>query len=67
MLAENEHIKYLADRRGYISMTLDRDQMRADFKTMPYVSTPGAPISTDVSYIIPAGEPGLNRVGAGSP
>jgi len=67
MLAENEHIKYLADRRGYISMTLDRDQMRADFKTMPYVSTPGAPISTDRSYIIPAGEPGLNRVGAGSP
>jgi len=47
VLAENPHIKYLANRRGYVSMTLDRDQMRADFKTMPYVTTPGAPISTD--------------------
>jgi len=44
-------------------MTLDRDQLRADFKTMPYVTVPGAPISTDRSYIIPAGEPSLNQVG----
>jgi alkaline phosphatase D len=62
VLAENQHIKYLANRRGYISMTLDYDQMRADFKTMPYVTSPGAPISTDRSYVIPAGEPSLNQV-----
>lgn len=66
VLAENGHIKYIADRRGYISMKVDRDQMRADFKTMRYVSTPGAPISTDRSYIIPAGEPSLNQVAGGA-
>ena len=67
LLAENKHIKYISNRRGYISMKLDRDQMRADFKTMPYVTIPGAPITTDRSYIIPAGEPSLNQAGVDTP
>jgi len=65
VLAENEHIKYIANRRGYISMKLDHDQIRVDFKTMPYVSIPGAQISTDRSFAIPAGESSLNQEGAG--
>lgn len=44
-------------------MRLDRHHVRADFKTMPYVTTPSAPISTGRSYVIPVGEPGLNQVG----
>lgn len=60
VLAENPHIKYIADRRGYLSMRLERRRLTADFMTMPYVTGHGAPISTDRRYVVPAGEPGLH-------
>lgn len=59
VLAENPHVKYIRNRRGYISLGVSKDEIRADFKIVPYVSKPGAPISVDRSYLIPAGKPGL--------
>ena len=56
---ENPWIKYNNQRRGYCRVTLDQAQCRADFRTLPYVKRPGAPISTHRSFVVEAGHPGL--------
>jgi alkaline phosphatase D len=55
------HFKYYHLRRGYVRCTVTPDQWRTDFKVMPYVSRPGAPISTDASFVMENGRPGLQR------
>ena len=58
-LAENPHLKFNSNRRGYVRCALDRREWRADFRVLPYVKRPGAPISTARSFTIEAGNPGL--------
>ncbi len=62
LLRENPHIKFINSQRGYVSTRIGRDQMRADFKVLPYVTAPGAPVSTRASFVMEAGRPGLHRV-----
>ncbi|MGW3091889.1 alkaline phosphatase D family protein [Streptomyces sp. NPDC001102] len=55
----NPHLKFYDGRRGYVKVTLDQAQARADFKTVPYVTTTGAPISTAASFVTEVGDQGL--------
>ncbi|MFI1676502.1 alkaline phosphatase D family protein [Streptomyces sp. NPDC020607] len=55
----NPHMKFYNGRRGYVTVTLDRDSALADFKTVPMITKPGAPISTAASFVTEAGNPGL--------
>ncbi|RFU86111.1 alkaline phosphatase [Streptomyces triticagri] len=55
----NPHLKFYDGRRGYVAVTLGTEQARADFRTVPAVTTPGAPISTAASFVTEAGDPGL--------
>ncbi|WP_406149602.1 alkaline phosphatase D family protein [Streptomyces sp. NBC_01012] len=55
----NPHLKFYNGRRGYAVVTLGTDQARADFRTVPAVTTPGAPVSTAGSFVTEAGNPGL--------
>ncbi|MGW6511988.1 alkaline phosphatase D family protein [Streptomyces niveus] len=55
----NPHLKFYNGRRGYVTVTLGRQQARADFKTVSAVTTPGAPLSTAGSFVTEAGDPGL--------
>jgi alkaline phosphatase D len=55
----NPHMKFYNGRRGYVNVSLGREQARADFKTVPYVTTPGAPIATFASFVTEVGEQGL--------
>ncbi|HEU0122461.1 MAG TPA: alkaline phosphatase D family protein [Bryobacteraceae bacterium] len=59
--AENPHLKWHGARRGYVSCVLTPGQMRADFRTVPYVSKPGAPVVTSRSFVSEAGRPGLQN------
>ncbi|MER6283615.1 alkaline phosphatase D family protein [Streptomyces sviceus] len=61
-LKANPHLKFYDGRRGYVRVTLDRQQARADFRTVSAVTTPGAPISTAASFVTEAGDPGLTPV-----
>jgi len=61
-LDENPHIRYFKGRRGYVRCVVDRDRWQADFRTVAYVSTPGAPISTDASFIVEDRRPGLQQL-----
>ncbi|MFF7255410.1 alkaline phosphatase D family protein [Streptomyces microflavus] len=55
----NPHMKHYDGRRGYTVVTLTEKQARADFRTVPTVTTPGAPVSTAASFVTEAGNPGL--------
>ncbi|MFF4605316.1 alkaline phosphatase D family protein [Streptomyces sp. NPDC001339] len=58
-MAANPHLKFYNGRRGYLTVTLDRDTARGDYRTVSAVTTPGAPVTTAASFVTEAGAPGL--------
>ncbi|MEV3901786.1 alkaline phosphatase D family protein [Mycobacterium sp. NPDC050551] len=62
VLPENPHIRYFSNRRGYVRARLTPDEMRADFRVLPYVSRPGAPVRTGASFVVPDRAAALNRL-----
>jgi alkaline phosphatase D len=63
-LAENPHVKFANTQRGYLRARVSRQQLRADFRVLPYVDRPGAPVSTRQSFVVDAGSTGLQPVAA---
>ncbi|WP_405581570.1 alkaline phosphatase D family protein [Streptomyces sp. NBC_01092] len=55
----NPHMRFYNGRRGYVTVALGQQLARADFKTVPYVTTPGAPLTTAASFVTQVGEQGL--------
>ncbi|MFF5280667.1 alkaline phosphatase D family protein [Streptomyces sp. NPDC013171] len=55
----NPHVKFYSGRRGYVTVALGQESARADFRTVPYVTRPGAPVATAASLVTEAGDPGL--------
>ncbi|GIG00508.1 alkaline phosphatase D family protein [Catellatospora citrea] len=60
--ATNPHLKFYADRRGYVRTTISQAQVRADFRAVGAVTEHGAAVSTLRSYVIQDGLPGLQQV-----
>ncbi|MER7175202.1 alkaline phosphatase D family protein [Streptomyces mesophilus] len=58
-LARNPHLKHYNGHRGYVTVELAADHARADFKTVPYILRPGAPVTTAASFVTESGNPGL--------
>ncbi|RAJ58270.1 alkaline phosphatase D [Streptomyces sp. Amel2xB2] len=58
----NPHMKFYDGRRGYVLLTLDQRQLRADYRTVDRVTRPGAPVSTAASFVSRAGDPGLKEL-----
>ncbi|MFG2830579.1 alkaline phosphatase D family protein [Streptomyces sp. NPDC048434] len=58
-MAANPHMKFYNGRRGYVTVTLDQDTARGDYRTVSAVTTPGAPVHTAASFVSEAGDPGL--------
>jgi alkaline phosphatase D len=59
LLDANAHIKFTSYQRGYLRCTVDEQTCRADFRVLPYVTRPGAPVSTRTSFVTENGNPGL--------
>jgi alkaline phosphatase D len=55
ILAENPHIKFFNNHRGYVRCTLTQDTWQTDYMVVPYVSRPGAPISKRASFVVEDG------------
>ncbi|WP_198664413.1 alkaline phosphatase D family protein [Jiangella endophytica] len=53
------HIPYYNVQRGYVRCELTPQSWRTDFKVVPYVSRPGAPLRTDATFYVESGRPGL--------
>ncbi|GAA2281407.1 alkaline phosphatase [Streptomyces ruber] len=61
MTDANPHMRFYNGRRGYVILTLTPERVRADFRTLPYVTRPGAPVGTAASFVSEIGRPGLVR------
>lgn len=48
----NRHIAFYNGQRGYLRCVVGRDEWRTDFRVMPFVSKPDAPITTRASYLV---------------
>jgi alkaline phosphatase D len=62
ILPENPHIRYFNGRRGYVRARITAEDMRADFRVLPYVSHPGAPVRTAASFVVPDRDPALHAM-----
>ena len=62
MLAENPFVKFYNGQRGYVTCNLSRDELRADYRIVDYVSQPDSPISTRASFLVENGRPGARRL-----
>lgn len=60
--AENPHCKWQNSRRGYVVCEFTPDDCRATYRTVPFVSKPGAPIQTASAWRVVRGKPGLERL-----
>lgn len=63
-LAENPHLRFHNAQRGYGRCELTRSWWRTDYRVVPYVSSPGAPVTTRATVHVSAGEPGIQEVSA---
>jgi len=59
---ENPDIRYFSNRRGYVRTRITPDEVRADFRVLPYVSSPGAPALTGASFVVADRDPTLRPV-----
>ena len=59
IMTENPHTKFFNDRRGYVRCRLTPDAWQTDYRVLPYVKQPGAPITTRASFVVENGDPRL--------
>lgn len=57
-LKRNPHLKYFNNRRGYVRVKITPSRWHCDYRTVPWVSKPDAPIETRASWVVEAGKPG---------
>ncbi len=61
LLSENPFVKYHNTERGYVRCELTPTTWRTDYQTVPYVTKPGAPLTTRASFVVESGHPGLQK------
>ena len=59
--SENPHVKWQNNRRGYMVCEVTPDRWRTEFRTVPFVSKPDAPIETPTRWRVTRGQPGVER------
>ncbi len=62
LLAENPEVKFYNSERGYLTCEVTASQWKTEYKTVPYVSRPGAPLNTRATYVVESGRAKLERV-----
>lgn len=60
-LPENPHTKWHRARRGYVVCEVSADEWRADYREVPFVTRPGAPVSTVSAWRVQHGRAGVTR------
>jgi alkaline phosphatase D len=57
-LAANPHMRFYNSQRGYVSCRVTPQLWRSDYRIVPFVTRPDAPIETAGSFAVEAGRPG---------
>jgi alkaline phosphatase D len=63
LLAQNQCVRFHNRQRGYVSCTVTPQDWRSDYRVMDQVVKPGGEIATRVSFVVEAGQPGMQAVG----
>ncbi|WP_435102227.1 alkaline phosphatase D family protein [Halarchaeum sp. P4] len=61
VIRDNENVHYYNNKRGYVRCTLTPEEWTTEFRTVDYVTKPGAPVRTDATLTVEAGSPGLQQ------
>jgi alkaline phosphatase D len=61
-LRDNPQLKWQNNRRGYIVCQADETAWRAEYRTVAYVTKPGAPLETPSRWRVEHGRPGIVAV-----
>ncbi len=61
-VANNPHLKFYSDHRGYVRTLITPTQIQADFRAVATVTEHGAAASTLRSFVIQEGLPGLQNL-----
>jgi len=61
VLSKNPQVKFHNSQRGYVRCSITPRQMISDYRIVPYVTKPGAPIETRASFVVEAGHPGAMK------
>ncbi|RAS85096.1 alkaline phosphatase D family protein [Priestia endophytica] len=62
ILAQNPHIKFFNDYRGYVRCTVTPESFQADYRVLPFVTEPNADISTRASFVYHKDQTGLKQI-----
>ncbi len=60
-MSENPHLHFFNSQRGYVKCEVTPQQWRTDYRVLPYVSWPGAPIATRASFVVANGSGAWRR------
>jgi alkaline phosphatase D len=58
---ENPFVKFFNAERGYVSCEVTPQAWRTHYRTVPFVSRPGAPLHTRATFVVESGRPVLQR------
>lgn len=61
LLTANPDLKFFNAQRGYVRVEVDQQLWRNDFRIVPYVERPGAPVFTRATYVVQDGVPGVTE------
>lgn len=61
-IAANTHVKWHNRQRGYVKCAVDANGWSADYRIVPYVTRPGAPIETASRWRVTHGRAGIEQV-----
>jgi alkaline phosphatase D len=61
-LPENPHVHFYNNQRGYVRCVVTRDRWQSDYRVVPFVSKPGAEITTRASFVVENGRSGAQRL-----
>ena len=61
IMADNPHIRFYNNQRGYVLCTLTPDQWQSDYRVVEKVSVPNAPVKTHSKFIVENGKPGVQK------
>jgi len=59
ILKDNPFVKFHNAERGYLKCEVDAKAFRTDYRTVPFVVKPGAPVNTRASFVVEPMNPGL--------
>ena len=61
IFAENPHLRFYNNQRGYVLCTLTPDKWQSDYRVVEKVSVPDAPVKTRATFVVENGKPGLQK------